>query len=86
MPAITLLGDDEESGLFEAYDASSAKEHAAASRLLNPHHGLSDPAYMKLLGDLRIVRMESKGDMLAIIAYCKKKREFLAMCSQLGRR
>ena len=63
--------DGEECRLFEAYEASSAKEHAAASKLLNPHHGLSDPAYMKLLGDLRAIRMECNGDMLAIIAHHK---------------
>jgi len=79
MPAITLPRDEEECRLFGAYDASSAEEHAAASKLLNPHHDLSDPAYMKLLGDLRIVRMKCNEDMLAIIAHCKKKREFLAV-------
>jgi hypothetical protein len=77
MPAITLLRDDEESRLFEAYDASRAKECAVSSKLLNPHHYLSDPAYMKLLGDLRTIRMECNEDMLAIIAHCKKKREAL---------
>jgi hypothetical protein len=71
--------DGEECRLFGAYEASSAKEHAAASKLLNPHHGLSDPAYMKLLGDLRAIRMECNGDMLAIIAHYKKKREFLTV-------
>ena len=75
----TLLRDDEECRLFGAYEASSAKEHAAASKLLNPHHGLSDPAYMKLLGDLRAIRMECNEDMLAIVAHYKKKREFLTV-------
>jgi hypothetical protein len=72
MTQLTKLSrDDEECRLFGAYEVSSAKEHAAASKLLNPHHGLSDPAYMKLLGDLRAIRMECNGDMLAIIAYMK---------------
>ena len=71
--------DDEECRLFGAYEASSAKEHTAASKLLNPHHTLSDPAYMKLLGDLRAIRMECNEDMLAIVAHYKKKREFLTV-------
>ena len=75
----TLPRDDEECRLFGAYEASSAKEHVAASKLLNPHHGLSDPAYMKLLGDLRAIRMECNEDMLAIVAHYKKKREFLTV-------
>jgi hypothetical protein len=75
-PNTTLPRDEEECRLFGAYEASTAKEHAAASKLLNPHHDLSDPAYMKLLGDLRAIRMECNEDMLAIIAYCKKQREF----------
>jgi hypothetical protein len=46
--------DDEERRLFSVYEASNAKEHTAASKLLNPHHGFSDPAYMKLLGELQL--------------------------------
>jgi hypothetical protein len=72
MPAVTLPRDEEECRLYGAYEASSAKEHAAASRLLNPHHAFSDPVYMKLLGDLRAIRMECNEDMLAIIAHCKQ--------------
>ena len=73
MPVIALPRDEEERRLFGAYEASTAKEHAA-SKLLNPHHGLSDQAYLKLLGDLRAIRMECNEDMLAIIAHWKKKR------------
>jgi len=79
MPAIALPRDEEEWRLFGAYEASSAKEHAAASKLLNPHHSLSDLAYMKLLGDLRAIRMECNADMLAIIAHYKNGREFLTV-------
>jgi hypothetical protein len=61
--------DEEECRLFGAYEASSAKEHAAASKLLNPHHALSHPAYIKLLGDLRAIRTECNEDMLAIAAH-----------------
>jgi|HubBroStandDraft_6_1064221.scaffolds.fasta_scaffold800061_2 hypothetical protein len=79
MPAAGLPRDEEECRLFGAYEASSAREHAAASKLLNPHHGLSDPAYMKLHGDLRAIRLECNEDMLAIIADCKKKRKSLTV-------
>jgi hypothetical protein len=79
MPAIAFPRDQEECRLYGAYEVSSAKEHAVASKLLNPLHDLSDPAYMKLLGDLRAIRMECNEDMLAIIAHCKKKQEPLAV-------
>jgi hypothetical protein len=59
--------------------ASSAQEHAAASKLLSSHHRLSDPAYMKLLGDLRAIRAECNKDMLAIVAHHKKIRELLTV-------
>jgi hypothetical protein len=71
--------DDEECRLFGVYEASSAKEHTAASRLLNWRHSLSHPAYMKLLGDLRTIRTECNGDMLAIAAHHRKMREFLTV-------
>jgi hypothetical protein len=61
--------DEEEFRLFVVYEASCAKEHAAASKLLNPSHGLSDSAYMKLLGDLRATRTECNDSMLAIAAH-----------------
>ena len=79
IPAIALPRDEEECRLYGAYEASSAKEHAAASKLLNPHHDLSDPVYMKLLGDLRAIRMECNEDMLAIMAHWKRKRKFLTV-------
>ena len=71
MPAIAFPRDEQKCRLFGAYEASSAREHAAASKLLNPNHGLADPAYMKLLGDLRAIRIECNEDMLAIIAHHK---------------
>ena len=61
--------DEEECRLFGAYEVSSAKEHTAASKLLNPHQSLSRPAYMKQLGDLRDIRMECNEGMLAIAAH-----------------
>ena len=64
-----LPRDDEECRLFGVYEASSAKEHTAASRLLNWHDSLSHPVYMKLLGDLRAIRTECNDDMLAIAAH-----------------
>jgi hypothetical protein len=66
-----LPGDGEEYRLFAVYDASSAKEHAAASKLLYPRHRLSGPAYTKLLGDLRAIRTECNQEMLAIMAHHK---------------
>jgi hypothetical protein len=61
--------DGEECRLFGLYETASAKEHIAASKLLNPLHDFSDPAYMKLLGDLRAIRMECNHNMLAIAAH-----------------
>jgi hypothetical protein len=61
--------DNEESRLFGVYEASSAQEHIAASRLLNWHHSLSHPGYVKLLSDLRVIRMACNEDMLAILAH-----------------
>jgi hypothetical protein len=67
----TLPRDDKECRLFGAYEVSSAKEHAAAIKLLIPHHGLSDQAYLKLLGELQAIRAECNEAMLAIIAHHK---------------
>ena len=75
----TLPRDEEECRLFGVYEASSAKEHAAVSKLLSSHHSLSNPAYIKLLGDLRAIRAECNGDMLAIEAHHKKMRELPTM-------
>jgi hypothetical protein len=68
--------DNEECRLFGVYEASIAKEHIAASKLLNWHHSLSHPGYVKLLGDLRVIRMACNEDMLAILAYHKKMLGF----------
>jgi hypothetical protein len=67
--------DDEESRLFGLYEASSAKEHAATSKLLNPHHRLSDAAYIKQLADLQVIRTECNEGMLAITTNHEKMRE-----------
>jgi hypothetical protein len=71
--------EDEECRLFGIYEASSAKEHTAASKLLNWRRGLSHPAYIKLLGDLRTIRTKCNEDMLAIAAHNKKMRELLTV-------
>jgi hypothetical protein len=71
--------DGEESRLFGVYEASSAKEHIAASKLLNWHHAFSHPTYLKLLHDLRAIRTECNEDMLAIVAHHKKMRELLTV-------
>ena len=69
----TIPRDDEECRLFGVYEASTAKEHAAAGKLLSSHHNLSNPAYIRLLVDLRAIRAECNGDMLAIEAHHHKK-------------
>jgi len=61
--------DEEECRLFIFYEASSAKEHTAASKLLNPHRELSREAYLKLLCDLRSLRTECNEGMLAIAVH-----------------
>jgi hypothetical protein len=66
--------DEEECRLFEVYEGASAKEHIAASKLLNWHHSLSHPAYLKLLGELRAIRTECNDNMLAITAHHEKVR------------
>jgi hypothetical protein len=71
--------DEEASRLFGIYEASSAKEHIAASKLLNWHDVVSHPAYKKLLDDLRAIRTECNADMLAIAARHKKMQEFLTV-------
>jgi|HubBroStandDraft_2_1064218.scaffolds.fasta_scaffold41709_2 hypothetical protein len=72
---------EERRRLFGAYEASSAKEHAAASKSLNPFHDFSDPAYMKLLGDLRAIRMECNDNMLAIARIITKMMCAHVVCS-----
>jgi hypothetical protein len=76
----TLLSEDrEDERLFALYEASSAEEHAAASRLLNPHHGLSNAPYVELLADLQGIRTKCNEDMLAIAAHHEKMRELLTV-------
>jgi len=74
----TLLPrDKEDERLFALYEASSAKEHTAASRLLSPHHRLSNAEYIELLANLRAVRTKCNKDMLAIEEHHEKIRELL---------
>jgi hypothetical protein len=72
-------GQEEEWRLFGVYEASSAKEHTAASKLLNWHHALSHPTYKQMLHDLRAIRAECNEDMLAIAEHRRKMREFLTV-------
>jgi hypothetical protein len=67
------LRDEEDYRLFEVYEASCAKEHAAAANLLVQHHSLSNPSYVMLLDDLRAIRTKCNADMLAIVAHHDKK-------------
>jgi hypothetical protein len=64
--------DEEACRLFGKYEASSAKEHIAASKLLIWQGVLSHPAYKKLLHDLRAIRTECNAEMLAIAAHHDK--------------
>jgi hypothetical protein len=78
-PHTLLPKDKEDERLSALYEASSAKEHAAASRLLIPHHRLSVAAYMKLLFELRAMRAECNADMLAIGAHHEKMQKLLTV-------
>ena len=69
MQSIARPRHEEECRRFAAYEASSAKEHAVASKLLNPFSDFSDPAYMKLPGDLRAIRIECNDNILTIVAH-----------------
>jgi hypothetical protein len=77
IPQTPLPKDKEGERLFALYEASSAKEHTAASRLLTQLPGFSKAAYLKLLADLRVIRTECNADMLAIAAHHEKIRELL---------
>lgn len=63
-----LPRDDEEYRLLAVYDASRAKEFAAAARLLYLSANLPHEAYMKLVGDLQTIRKDCNEQMLAIRA------------------
>jgi hypothetical protein len=71
-PDTPLPRDYEECRLVASYEASRAKEHAAASQLLYPRHRLPHPAYMKLVDDLRTVRKDCNEKMLAVRAHKNK--------------
>jgi hypothetical protein len=62
-----LPRDDEEYRRIAIYEASSAKEHAAAVQLLYPSPNLSHRAYMKLVGDLQAIRKDCNEQMLPVI-------------------
>jgi hypothetical protein len=63
-----LPRDDEEYRLIAMYEASRAKEHAAAVQLLYVRPNLPHGEYMKLVGDLRNVRKDCNEQMLAVRA------------------
>jgi hypothetical protein len=67
--------DDEGARLFAVYEASCAKEHSAASQLLYPRRSLAHETYMKLVGDLRTIRMECNEQLLAVRAHHNKMKE-----------
>jgi hypothetical protein len=63
-----LPRDDEEYRLIAMYEASRAKEHAAAVHLLYVSTNLPHGEYMKLVGDLQTVRKDCNEQMLAVRA------------------
>jgi hypothetical protein len=65
----TLPRDDEEYRLIAVYEASRAKEYAAAVQLLYPPPNLPHGAYMKLVGELQTIRKDCNDQMLAVRAH-----------------
>ena len=63
-----LPRDDEEYRLIAIYEASRAKEHAAAVQLLHVPPNLPHGEYMKLVDDLQNVRKDCNEQMLAVRA------------------
>jgi hypothetical protein len=63
-----LPRDDEEYRLIAIYEASRAKEHAAAVQLLHVPPNLPHGEYMRLVGDLQTVRKDCNEQMLAVRA------------------
>jgi hypothetical protein len=67
-----LSQDVEEHRLIALYEASCSKERAAAGRLLYPHHNLPHQKYLKLVGDLGVIRKDCNEKMLAVRAHHNK--------------
>jgi hypothetical protein len=67
-----LPRDDEESRLLAVYAAHRAKEHAAAQQVLHPSQSLPLRAYLELVGDLRVIRIECNEKRRAIGEHRKK--------------
>jgi hypothetical protein len=78
-----LPRDDEEYRLIAIYEASRAKEHAAAVQLLYPSANLPHGAYMKLVSDLQIIRKDCNEQMLAVRARHNKMQDLLIFTSSL---
>lgn len=77
--------DDEEHRLVALYEASRAKEHAAAGRLLYPHiphHNLPHQAYLKLVGDLGVIRKDCNEKLLAVRAHHNKMQDQIDVCAR----
>jgi hypothetical protein len=69
------LARDTERQLLAISEACIAQEHAAAAQLLDPHHSLRYPAYIRMVDAYRALRTESKGKRLAVITHRKKMRD-----------
>jgi hypothetical protein len=70
----TQLARDMERQLLAISEACIAQEHAAAAQLLDPHHSLKYPAYMRMVDAYQALRTESKGKRLAVTAHREKMR------------
>ena len=79
---IRLPRDDEEYRLLAVYEASCAREHAAAAQLLYPHPNLPHGAYMKLVGDLQTIRKDCNEQMLAVRAHHNKSAGSIDVLAQ----
>jgi hypothetical protein len=78
-----LPRDDEEYRLIAVYEATRAKEHAAAVQLLYPSPKLPHRAYMKLVSDLQTIRKDCNEQMLAVRARHNKMLDLLMFTSSL---
>jgi len=75
-----LPPDDEEWRLIAISEACRVQERLAADQLLQPHHNLPYPAYIRLLDKYQAIRLESKQKKLALSAHRKKVRGQGAVC------
>ena len=81
IPDTGFPADENGCWLFAAYEAANAKEQATAIKLLYSRHRLAHSEYMKLLSELRSLRAECNGTMLAIATH---RRKMTGICGVHG--